>query len=305
MAILGFEGYVELVRDHPEPIKLNSLMLERSGAEWTADIDSTQWWPGDKVRLYHPEGLPLEIGSTPGPATNNGLGMYGPEPPGRGQLTLHRVSDAAPMYQDSDPSDDLNPFYDDQEVVESWTGWIYRDALGRISFYSSEMGGINGGTVDRIKLHSVTFEDVLMEAVWTDEEGWRQQCDLTAWTFETDPQNLDITAIGEDFGSYARSLVRGAGSFVAHMDNRNLDPAVCRPSSRMAKLSLLTRNGGTAKARFMLTRGNRTSCGNDPPLWYKATILMGRTQLSVGLDEADRLSADFVATGPIELVASE
>ena len=301
MAILGHEGYVTLLRDKPDPLLLDSDTLENTKNGWVLDIGDPSWWSGDKVRLDGPLGLPLQL--TPGevgPSTNEGLGMYGPEPPSLGKWTIQRDGgDTSSFYRDGD---DANPFYGGgQTVVTTTTVYIHRDALDRISFYTDELSAINGGKQDRLRLYPVLFKDVTLSGAWTDGDGWRQQCDLRQWSFETDPTNLDITAIGEDFGSYTRSLIRGAGAFTALMSNKFINPAICTPSSRIAKLALLRSIGASAKARFKLSDGGGP-CSNDPPLWYETSILMGRSSVTVDLDNADTLQAQFVATGEIRLV---
>ena len=301
MAILGWEGYVILCRDYPEPASISSDQLTLSSSGWVLDLEEADWLPGDRVTLTHPDGLPLALLSD-GPASNSFYAVYGPELPVLGRWSEHRAGgDGGPFYH----GNDADPFYGGVETVQTEaTVFIHVDGLDRVSFYTDELAAITGGKAHRIDIPVTVFQDVRMAGAWREGDGWKQQCDLTQWSFETDPTNLDTTAIGEDFGSYARSLVRGAGAFAAWMSSEHVDPAQCSPSSRIAKLSLLRGRGAKALARFQITDGSADRCSPETPLFYETEILMGRSTLTVGLDQPDSLSAEFVATGEIRLTAS-
>ena len=69
MAVLGVNGIVRLRREAPDPLVLPQVAMR-------PDIDvflvrNQDYWNGDEVRLFSPDGLPLSTDALP-----NGVGCY-------------------------------------------------------------------------------------------------------------------------------------------------------------------------------------------------------------------------------------
>jgi hypothetical protein len=297
MALLGLDGMVRLFREWPAPEVISDTTLSTAGGKTRVDVEDRGWWSGDRVELYAPGGLPFDFNGDGYADCPDGHRMYGPdEVPG--PATLHRTTDAGPMYRG-----DTEAFYEDSESVGLTpiaTLYVHRDQLDRVTYYTDEFSAINGGGSGLKPLIPVGFGNMKMMAAWNETDGWRQVCNLQGFVIDIDPSNLDVAAIGEEFGSAVRGLVRGAGSFNGQMSNQ-YHPGTTN-TARLAKLALLTRKGATAKAHFQIGPGNYSLCTPEPPLYYEVDILMGKTTVSVAVAEATTLQAEFVMTSEPRMV---
>jgi hypothetical protein len=202
---------------------------------------------------------------------------------------------------DGDERIDLEPVDFGSMVIAIEDGAnAYRDALAAAAATVAGRALADGEQPleDLIPLPAV----IASAGTTADARGWRRQCDLTGWVFETDATNLDSTAIGEEFGEGIKGLIRGAGSFTADVSNTyGLEE---QAAEVMLKLVLLTGKGREATARFLLADGNILHGTADAPvvarqLYYETQILLGKTSLNVKPREAITLSAEFIATGRI------
>lgn len=288
------------------PAVLTPASLEQAGGQWRLSLDDNAWWSGDRVRLTAPAGIPLDLNGDGYADNPTGHRMYGPEPVA-GPTTLHREFDMGPMYRGNNEK-----FYEDSETTGLTTEavvYLRRDQLDRATFYSSEFGAINGSTAGLLPLAPVVFGELTVTADWSEDDGWRQVCNMQAFAIDTDPSNLDTAAIGEEFGSYVRGMVRGAGSFTGQMSNKYCETTT--NTARLAKLALLTRKGAIAKARFQLSPGDdrrgldpnrHCDIPPEPPLYYEVDILLGQTSVRLDVLELTTIEAQFVITGEPRLI---
>lgn len=297
MAILGWHGSVTLYREWPDSAELQSADFEEAGGMWRLPLDDTGWWSGDRVLLEAPGGLPFDLNGDGYADCPMGHRMYGPIDVA-GPCTLHRVDDAAPMYRL-----DSEQFYDSEATTGLTTSaelYVRRDQLDRVSFYASAFEAVNGGTTGLVPMKPVAFGAMIMTAAWDDTDGWKQVCNLQGFAIDIDPSNLDTAAIGEEFGSYVRGIVRGAGSISGQMSNKYVEHTT--NTARLAKLALLTRKGAQALARFQLSPGDIEDCAPDPPLFFESTIMLGRTTVQLSFDAAVTLQSEFVMTTEPKLI---
>jgi hypothetical protein len=298
MALVGVDGMVSLLREWPEPEVLPDAAVTQAGGVTRIDLEDRGWWSGDRVTLTAPGGLPFDLNGDGYADCPDGHRFYGPNPVA-GPATLHRASDTAPFYRD-----DADPFYEDAASVgltTTTTLYVHRDPLDRATFYSDEYSAVSGRGGALQSLIPVGFGEMTMAAAWTEQDGWRQVCNLQGFVVDIDPSNLDVAAIGEEFGSAVRGLVRGAGSFAGQMSNQYQQGVMS--TARLAKLALLTRKGAKAQGRFQLGPGNADICAPEPPLYYEAEILMGKTTVSVAVADATTIQAEFVMTSEPRLVS--
>lgn len=298
MALLGFNGSVTLFREWPDPAVLTADDLLQAGGVVRLNLEGEEWWSGDRVHLTAPAGLPFDLNGDGYADCPDGHRFYGPEPVA-GPATLHRTDDEGPFYRQDD-----QPFYDSPAttgLTTELTAYLRRDDLDRATFYRTEVNAVNGDTAGQIPLLPVGFETLTVTPAWDSTDGWKQVSNLQGFVIDIDPSNLDTAAIGEEFGSYVRGLVRGAGSFNGQMSNLYLEGVT--NTARIARLVLLTRRGSKAQARFELSPGDTEGvCAPEPPLFYEAEILFGRTTVTLALEGAIALQAEFVMTTEPRLV---
>lgn len=147
-----------------------------------------------------------------------------------------------------------------------------------------------------------TIADVLTDtAADAEARGWVIQCDLTEWIFEMDAAQLDQDAIGQQFGEYARGMLRGAGSFSGEVSHRYVQGE--QSGVGMLRLIFLTQQGSQATARFQLLDQRNMQGGGKVPerVMYETEILLGRTSVDTKARDIIRMTAQFVATGAIAL----
>jgi hypothetical protein len=142
---------------------------------------------------------------------------------------------------------------------------------------------------------------ILMDtAADAEERGWKIQCDLTNWVFETDATQLDQDAIGQAFGEYAKGMLRGAGSFNGEIDHSWIQGE--QSGLGMLRLMLLTGQGSKARAQFQLVDQRGSNLPLVPErVFYETDILLGKTSVDTKASDVILMSAQFVATGRIKL----
>jgi hypothetical protein len=134
-----------------------------------------------------------------------------------------------------------------------------------------------------------------------EERGWLMQCDLTGWVFKMNANTLDLEAIGQSFGDYAKGVAKGAGSFNGEMDHSRV---VGKQSGLgILRLMMLTQQGSKARARFQLVdqRNSNVAEHVKERIFYETDILLGETAVNTSATDVILISAQFVATGQIRL----
>lgn len=159
MAVLGYEGYVRFRREAPEPIVVPVSAL-RSDLD-TLQVSSSEFWNGDEVYLITPRGLPLSTDALP-----DGVGCYFGSVWDLGPNRTH-VTDDDDEYYVSD--DDTVFFYNRGTPVNTATYFIYRDQLGRISFYQTRAAALAGTQSAKIDLKQLDFGSVVIAAAGTED----------------------------------------------------------------------------------------------------------------------------------------
>lgn len=159
MAVLGTNGIVRLRRDAPSPI-----VLPVSAAR--ADIDvflvrSQEYWNGDEVRLFSPDGLPLSTDALP-----SGVGCYFGS---FWELAANRSHVTAETDEYYVTDDDDVYFYNRGTPINTATYYIYRDRLDRVSLYNTRAKALAGETADRVDIKQLNFDYILMSAAGTEE----------------------------------------------------------------------------------------------------------------------------------------
>jgi hypothetical protein len=174
----------------------------------------------------------------------------------------------------------------------------------------------------------------------TEIRGWKIQCDLIDVLFDEDSGNLDMSAIGEEFGSSVSGMATGQGSFRGELAN-DWDSGELS-AVMMLRLLRMKRKGAAATARIQIARsrvipvgvsagpgdrlttlsgdvlitlggdvlttlGAPTSGGGgrtrqEFPIYYETKILFGKTTVGITAQQNTSFSGDFVSTGDIKMV---
>ena len=158
MAVLGSGGRIRLRREAPDPVVLPTTALHRLSS--SLYVRNPGYWSGDLVTLTCVGGLPVDTGEGVAACPDGHAGYAGSDwkiGPNRSHIT----GDTDQFYDD----DDEAPFYvtsDDVDLIEARNLYVYRDQLDRLSFYTSREAALRGSKNDRIALHNVDFEPLLL-----------------------------------------------------------------------------------------------------------------------------------------------
>lgn len=152
MAVLGSEGYVRLRREAPEPIVVPATAL-RADLN-TLQIISNEYWNGDEVYLLSPNGLPLSTDALP-----EGVGCYFGSFYELGSNRIHVTAEDDEYYVTTNNN---VFFYNRGTPVNSGTYFIYRDQLGRASFYTTRSASLAGNANDRVDFRQLDFQFIII-----------------------------------------------------------------------------------------------------------------------------------------------
>ena len=159
MAVLGSGGIIRLQREPPSPV-----VVPVSAARFDIDVlllRTQEFWSGDEVRLFAPNGLPLSIDALP-----EGVGCYFGSFWEIGPNRSHVTAEDDEYYV---TTDDTVLFYNQGAPVNSATYFIYRDRLDRVSFYDTRAKALKGLAADRIDFKRLDFGFILISAAGTEE----------------------------------------------------------------------------------------------------------------------------------------
>jgi hypothetical protein len=287
MALLGSGGELELSREAP-PLTIITDTRFDSGKLW---LTEPGYWPGDRVLLSCPRGLPLDFAGNgyadcpDGHRHWGGQGVTGP-------ATAHRTDDSGPYWAASDSV----PFWE----TASGTGlttqldcYVGRDTLGRLSFYNSEINAVNGGTTGKFVLTGVEFGALIISAYSAgavfqaalatlaqalqallpfsnpeqpvekvaeipeslaspDLIGWKIQANLAQWTLDQESGTQDTTALSESYGDSVKALVRGSGTLQFDIDRTYRNGY--QDTTALLRLVMMLNRGCRTRAKFFLCR---------------------------------------------------
>lgn len=159
MAVLGIEGYVRFRREAPDPIVVPSSAL-RADIN-TLQIATNEYWNGDEVYIVAPNGLPFSTDSLP-----EGVGCYFGSFFELGPNRIHVTAENDEYYVTTNNN---VFFYNRGTPVNSGSYFIYRDQLGRASFYTTRSAALAGTTNGRVDLRQLDFKFIVIAPDGTSE----------------------------------------------------------------------------------------------------------------------------------------
>jgi len=190
-------------------------------------------------------------------------------------------------------------------VQESGHWYINVDELGGIRLYDTFDKSIEGLQTQAIVLASIERDIPIAVRVTNLVPHILAQC--TYFELNTSREAVDTTALGDEFRSQYSSLISGSGTFRAYWEYL---PSYAKESSAesahyLLQLAVRTEVGSKFGSKFYLKVGNEIGDGTsiDDEIWYEVDGLITQAGVNFSPDNAVEITADFVTTGPIRLLA--
>lgn len=291
MAILGQGGRLVLKRETPEPETVTPAT--RNAATNSFQLNSSTIWPGDRVLLTAPEGLPF-ISKANQTTNPGGHGIWGGTPWSFSH-GYYGIKSTAPFW-DSAPA---FPWADPVAAEPSRSVYAYVDQLSRIRFYTNWADAVNGDPAKALPTGSVDFKTM---TIAVQDAQWEQVAFIKNWSLELDAPSVDTTGIGTKFGEAVKSLVT-AGGEIGYLVERRGEAGYQDPTI-LLRLLMLTERGCKATAQFWMIEGrDAVQCSNILPgdIYYETDMLVVGSSLNTAADELVGGAARFVTTGAIKL----
>jgi hypothetical protein len=153
MAIIGYEGIVELSREWPAPTVLADSRLQR-GASPSLDLTDQAFLSGDQVVLIALRGVPLGVGTAGLAPCPDGHAFWADGATAVGPALAARTAGGAFWSANSSL-----PFWESAATTgftQSVVAFASRDELDDVRFYSNEIDAINGGAQGLIPMRNVS-----------------------------------------------------------------------------------------------------------------------------------------------------
>lgn len=212
------------------------------------------------------------------------------------------------LKEDGDLSTDPLGLTASGESDGSW--YINVDPLDGLRLYDNWSDSLVGSKPKAIALTSPPANMPVIVTIDSTKSACIGQ--MLDYSISTNRENVDITALGEDFRSYDSGLISGQGSLRAVWDWRHSDCGDLSGDQETAQylhqLILRQRLGSEFHANFFIKRRS-TSPVNESisvraqeiALYYDANCLITGVSMDFASGEMLVSSVDFVMTGPIQM----
>ena len=183
--------------------------------------------------------------------------------------------------------------------------YIHVDELGGIRLYDTFDKAVEGVQSQAIPLVAIVTDIPISVEITNIVPRILAQCSY--FELNTTRETVDTTALGEEFRSQYSSLISGSGQFRAYWEYL---PAYAKESTGesphyLLQLAIRTEVGSKFAAKFYLKVGNESgnSTTIDDEIWYEVEGVITQAGVNFSPDNAVEITADFVTTGPIRLLA--
>lgn len=177
--------------------------------------------------------------------------------------------------------------------------YVNVDELGGIRLYDTFDKALAGIQAQAIALTAIAVDIPIAVRISNVVPQVLAQC--TYFELSTSREAVDITALGDEFRSQYSSLITGSGQFRAFWE---YIPVGGELPHYLLQLAVRTEVGGRFAAKFYLKAPMQ---GNDPVsddvVWYDIDGVITQAGISFGTDNVVEITADFVTTGAIRLLA--
>ena len=183
--------------------------------------------------------------------------------------------------------------------------YIHVDELGGIRLYDTFDKAIEGLQSQAILLTSIAVDIPIAVRIVNLVPRILAQC--TYFELNTTREAVDTTALGDEFRSQYSSLISGSGNFRAYWEYlpSYAKQSTAESANYLLQLAIRTEVGSKFGAKFYLKvgseDGNKTTI--DDEIWYEIDGIITQAGVNFSPDNAVEISADFVTTGAIRLLA--
>lgn len=190
-------------------------------------------------------------------------------------------------------------------VQDAGHWYVHVDELGGIRLYDTFDKSIEGLQSQAIVLTSIARNIPIAVRIVNIVPRILAQC--TYFELNTTREAVDTTALGDEFRSQYSSLISGSGNFRAYWEYlpSYAKQATAESAHYLLQLAIRTEVGSKFAAKFYLKVGSEDGSKTtiDDEIWYEIEGLITQAGVNFSPDNAVEISADFVTTGPIRLLA--
>jgi len=183
--------------------------------------------------------------------------------------------------------------------------YISVDELGGIRLYDTFDKAIEGLQSQAIVLTAIATDIPIAVRITNSIPRILAQC--TYFELNTNREAVDTTALGDEFRSQYSSLISGSGNFRAFWEYlpSYTKQTAAESANYLLQLAIRTEVGSKFSAKFYLKVGSEdgTKTTFDDEIWYEIDGIVTQAGVNFSPDSAVEISADFVTTGPIKLLA--
>jgi len=190
-------------------------------------------------------------------------------------------------------------------VQDAGHWYVHVDELGGIRLYDTFDKAVEGLQNQAIVLTSIARNIPIAVRIVNSIPRILAQCSY--FELNTTREAVDVTVLGDEFRSQYSSLISGSGNFRAYWEYLPTyeKQLTAESANYLLQLAIRTEVGSKFGAKFYLKvgneMGNRTTI--DDELWYEIEGVITQAGVNFSPDNAVEISADFVTTGPIRLLA--
>jgi len=190
-------------------------------------------------------------------------------------------------------------------VQDAGHWYVHIDELGGIRLYDTFDKAIEGLQSQAIVLTSIAVDIPIAVRIVNLVPRILAQC--TYFELNTTREAVDTTALGDEFRSQYSSLISGSGNFRAYWEYlpSYAKQSTAESANYLLQLAIRTEVGSKFGAKFYLKVGGEdgTKTSIDDEIWYEIDGIITQAGVNFSPDNAVEISADFVTTGAIRLLA--
>lgn len=187
----------------------------------------------------------------------------------------------------------------------SGTWYINVDELGGIRLFDTFDKALAGLQSQAVVLESIATDIPISVTIVNSIPHILTQC--TYFELNTNREVVDTTSLGDEFRTQFSSLISGSGSFRAYWEYlpTYAKNTTGESANYLLQLAIRTEVGSKFAAKLYLRVGGESGSQTtiDDTLWYDIEGIITQAGVNFGADNVVEVTADFVTTGPIRLLA--
>jgi hypothetical protein len=186
--------------------------------------------------------------------------------------------------------------WDDSTVHEQGTFFIHVDSVGGIFLYRTFANAVEGRSTGRVALS--TIASALPITYTVQNVTPRMLGQTTSWELNTTRENVDVTALGDNYREMYSTLITGNGRISALFD---YDDASAESPLYLYHLINRQQLGAAFNAKLsIISRGSGAAISDS--IYYEITGILTNCGLALSTDGAISSQFEFITTGPIRLL---